>query len=735
MELTLQRYPKFIVLNDGTSVMLRPLQGNDTQKLLNLFRDVPDEELRMMRDDVTDPHVLRSWTEDINYDRVLPIVAELDGQLIGEASLHRNPKMPHSNIGQMRIYVSHEFRHRGLGSRLIDDVIELARDCGLEKLVLELFIDNAAMISAFERRGFERDAILPVYQLVIMCYNLATRPGRDALAIAHADKLPPRPYWPDLLFDQELFEIADEINLTELLLDDIVEAGWGHRPAIYFRDEIVTYDLLLSEVKRLASSLARLGIKAGDPVWLHLPNFPQAIAANFAIQRLGALSVPTPPQFSSHELEFIAAESGAVAAITTKKLLPEVLRTRAMTDGPLKRGAVIVQGLRESPVDTGVYSYARLISRGKSECPVTLRHRNEIGLLLYTSADSGHPRGTSHRLDGLLSTLDAFGRFVWRINEEDIIGSLAPLGFAQGFLTFGLMPFRFGASVALPSEPLADHGSDLVDAIRRHRVSVLFAPPTTYRQILADQSVDVWQLASLRLCCSGGEPLTVETYAAWEERFEQPIFEGFGTTEMLYAFLSNAVDLKKPRPGSLGQAVPGYEVKIVGDLGNELQTGEIGFLLARGPTGTLYWNNPDSQRKSVRNGWNMPGDYAYKDAEGYFWYVSRSDDLIKTRSYRIDPNEVEAAICEYPRIKEAAVIGLPDEMRGQRPVAYAVPFDPLEADELMARAIINSLKGRVADYKIPDEVIFVDDLPRNAQGQLLRRTLREKVRRQRTTST
>lgn len=265
--------------------------------------------------------------------------------------------------------------------------------------------------------------------------------------------------------------------------------------------------------------------------------------------------------------------------------------------------------------------------------------------------------------------------------------------------------------------------------IRRHRVTLLTADPITYRQILADPLVDELDLASLRMCSSFGEALTVETYKAWEERFDQPIFEGFGTTEMLYAFLSNAVGMI-PRPGSLGRSVPGYEVKVVGDLSNDLADGEIGQLMVRGPTGTLYWSDPDSQRRAVRNGWNRLSDYGYRDQDGYYWYVARSDDLIKTRSYRIDPNEVEQAIAVHPHVREVAVIGLPDEMRGQRPVAYVVPGQREEPGEQLRRSILASLRDRLADYKIPDQILFVESLPRNAQGHLLRRALREQLRRQ-----
>jgi 2-aminobenzoate-CoA ligase len=721
------RYPRMIMLNDSTEVRLRPLQEGDTEALTHLFRDSHDEDVRVMRDNVTNPDVLRSWTERIDPERVLPIVAELDEQIIGLVSLHRHPGTPHANIGQMRLYVRPDYRQRGLGSLLLDEVIELARDLGLEQLVIELVIDNVSMISAFQRRGFEREATLPVYQMVIMRYNLITRPGREALDMTHAAELPPRRDWPDLLFDQEIFEIPTEFNLCELLLDERLAAGWGARPAIYYQDEVVTYELLLGEVQRLASGLAHLGIRAGDAVLLHLPNSAQAIAANLAVQRLGGLSVPTSPQLSSHELAFIIQDCQAVAAITTDDLAHEVLAVRGSTGGTVT--PVIVQGRREHKPEEQIYSYARLVARSSADRPPVRRRRDEIALLLYTSADSGHPRGTAHRLDGILAVLDTFGGNVWRINEEDVVGSLAPLGSTQGFITWGLLPFRYGASVALPDDPLAQTGDALAAAIQRHRITLLSASPITYREILANPMIDVYYLASLRLCSSGGEPLTGETYDAWNDRFEQPIFESFSTTEMLYTFLSNAVDMV-PRAGSLGRVVPGYQVKVVGDQGNDLKSGEIGYLMARGPTGTLYWNDPDSQRRSVRNGWNRLSDYGLVDEDGYYWFVSRSDDLIKTRGYRIDPSEVETALCEHPHVKESAVIGLHDEMRGQRPVAFVIPGEREEPSNVLAFSILESLPGRLADYKIPDEIIFVQELPRNPEGQLLRRVLRDQVRRQ-----
>lgn len=725
----LDRFPRDVHLEDGTTLTLRPLQDGDTPSLMALFAQVSEEELRSIRDNVQEEAILRRWVDERDFERVFPIVAVLpeDGRFLGEISLHRHPGTPRANVGEMRMYVHPDYRRLGLGSILINEVIELGRDVGLEQLVVELFLEDSSMISAFERRGFEREAILSVYQLIVMRYDLQRRPGREVLEIRNASHLPARPLWPDLVFgDERLLPIPEMLNLSQML-DEIVDKGWGDRPAIRYRNETVTYKLLLSEVQRLASNFARLGIEPGDGVILHLPNTPQAIAINFAVQRVGAFSIPTVPLFSQRELAVVATESDAKAAVTVPALLNELLAVRERDDNPI--GPIIVQDSRETDAAQQIYGYNALVSRGDTTFAPVMRRREEVGLLLYTSGDGGRPRGTAHRLDGIMAVVQSFGRYAWRINEEDVVGALSPLGFAQGFITFGFLPFRYGASVALPNDPMARDGEHLLETIRKHRVTLLVASPITYREILADRSVDELDIASLRLCASSGEPLTRDTYAAWMDRFAQPIFEGFGTTEMLYAFLSNAVGMS-PRAGSLGQAVPGYEIKIVGDMGQELAEGEIGFLAVRGPTGTLYWNAEEAQRKSVRNGWNLLNDYAYRDRDDYFWYVARSDDLIKTRSYRIDPVEVERVISEHPNVAEVAVIGLPDEMRGQRPVAYVVPSEREEPGEQLRRSILSSLRVRLAEYKIPSEVIFSEGLPRNTSGQVNRRALRERTRQQ-----
>src|SRR6266511_109561 len=251
----------------------------------------------------------------------------------------------------------------------------------------------------------------------------------------------------------------------------------------------------------------------------------------------------------------------------------------------------------------------------------------------------------------------------WVLNnsEADVLFSPAPLAFAAGYGAMAIIPFRFGAAVSLMPrfEPEA-----AFQAVEQHHATVLTILPTSYRKMLqVPDASKRFDLSAVRLCTGGGEALTADTYHRWQDRFGLEIFEGFGTTEMLYVFVS-AVVTERARPGSFGTAVPGYEVKIVDDQGNELAPGELGRMVARGPTGTMYWRPLEedarlmaSQRQAVvGEGWNLVGDYAQTDQDGYFWFVSREDDLIKSSGYRIGPDEVEMAIATHPAVADVGVI-------------------------------------------------------------------------------
>ncbi|MDQ7028827.1 MAG: GNAT family N-acetyltransferase [Ardenticatenia bacterium] len=723
LEALLQRYPKQVRLPDGTAVVLRPLAPADADKLVALFSDVAEEELRILRDDVTDPHVVRRWATDVNYERVLPVVAEADGRLIADATLHRRPVNPYEKVGKVRLYVHPAYRRRGLGDRLLREMLDLARGLGLERVLMEFYVDHAPLIAAFERRGFVREAILPTYQMVVLAYDVRSgvAPTAQPAPSKSTRNLPPVSLWPEQVYLLDDFRAYPaSLNVCELLLDRQLEAGRGERPALYAGTGSMTYAALHDEVVRLAGGLSELGVGPGDRVLIYMPNVPGAVVTHLAVQRLGGISVPVPPQLSRRELCAVLRDADVACAVTTAELLPELLVARKAAPCP----HVVALGCASDEAHH-VYSFADVLAGGTPTFSPVRRPREAPALILYTyRGDEGHPKGTVHRNEASLIVADVLGKHVWHMNEEDVIVTLTPLGLLQGYVAVGVLPYRFGAAAALvPYMTIRA----LLETVRRWPVTITLLTPTVYRHLLAEH-VPPETFHHVRLCLASGESLTERTYQAWLERVGLPILENFGTTEMLCFFLSNAVPAV-PKPGSLGRPVPGYDVKVVDDEGREVRTGEIGHLVVRGPTGTFYWNDPDTQRAVVRHGWNSAGDYVYCDRQGYFWFVAREDDVIKRGGYRIDPAEVETALREHPVVADAAVVGLPDPLAGQRVHAFLVPKPGVQPDERLAAEILESLHGRLAGYKIPSTASFVEALPRSSRGHLLRRRLRERMRR------
>ena len=535
-----------------------------------------------------------------------------------------------------------------------------------------------------------------------------------------ADYLPPRELWPTRIYTlPEFASYRPRFNPTEELLDNAVAAGRGERIALLFEDQRITYAQLLGQANKLGNALRELGIGEGDRVLLRSPTIPPAIVANFAVLKLGAVFTPISPLFSRAEIAHVANDAEAVAIIVHAALLGELEAARA--DLKTVRHIIVIGGEPAELKAKGYQLYGELLQSGGATLAPVRRAREDVAVLLYTSGTTGRPKGTAHLVEETLIVPDTFGKYGWKVTEHDIIGGSAPLAFGAGYSTFASIPFRFGAAASLIAkfEP-----EKMFETIQKHRVSVLSLAPTAYRKMLqlpgAEEKFD---LSSLRVCTGGGESLTAPTYFAWKEKFGLEIFEGLGTTEMMYVFASNAVKMHA-RPGSFGTAVPGFEVKVADEKGKEAPPREIGHFLVRGPTGTLYWRDPEKQRHAITaDGWNRAGDYVYCDDEGYFWFVSREDDVIKSSAYRIGPEEIESTLATHPAVADVGVIGVPDEVRGQIAKAFVVlkPGQAVTPEEL-----IGFCKDKIAKYKLPREVVFVTELPRTAVGKLLRRVLREK---------
>ena len=535
-----------------------------------------------------------------------------------------------------------------------------------------------------------------------------------------ADHLPPRELWPKRRYTlPEYATYPERFNPTEELLGKAVAAGRGERVAVLFEDQRISYSQLLTQANKLANALRELGVQEGERVILRTPNIPPALVANFAILKLGAVCTPTSPLFSRAEIAHVANDSEAVAIIVSSALLGEVEAARENLQ--TVKHIIVVGGDAAEAKAKGFLAYGELLQSGSPTLDPVLRRREDVGLLLYTSGTTGRPKGTVHFVEEFLIVPDGFGKYGWQVTENDVIGGSAPLAFGAGYSSYGTIPFRFGAAASLLAkfEP-----EKMFDTIQKHKVSILTLAPTAYRKMLQVADVEKkYDLSSLRVCTGGGESLTAPTYHAWKEKFGLEIFEGLGTTEMMYVFASNVVS-RKAKAGSFGQAVPGYELKVIDEEGKEAKTGNIGHFVVCGPTGTIYWRDPDKQRHAVTSdGWNRAGDYVRIDEDGYFWFVSREDDIIKSSGYRIGPEEIEVTLATHPAVADVGVIGVPDEVRGQIAKAFVVlkAGQTLSSEELLAFC-----KGKIATYKLPREIVMVSELPRNPTGKLLRRVLKQK---------
>ncbi len=529
--------------------------------------------------------------------------------------------------------------------------------------------------------------------------------------------LPPPELRPKRIYTLDAFKnIPQKFNSTEVLLDETA-AKHGDKVAVYFDEQRITYKQLQASVNRVANGLKKLGVAEGDRVFLRMPNIPPAIVCNFAVIKIGAVSLPTSVLFARTEIAHVANLAEAKVMIVAAAMLGEVEAAKA--DLETVQTIVVVGGDENEVRAKGYTPYADLM-KNPDQCEAVKRDRMDVSVLLFTSGTTGLPKGTAHFMEESLIVADGFGKVCWEVTDKDVIGGPAPIAMAAGYSTVAVIPFRYGAAVSLIPrfDPVA-----MAKNIQTHRITIMSALPTAYRKMLVDIDPKDYDFSSLRFCTGGGEALTAKTYLDWKEKFGLEIYEGLGTTEMMFVFISAAVT-KKVKPGWIGSACPGYVVKVVNEEFQEVKPGEVGKMVVQGPTGTIYWKDNDKQKSAVRDGWCLAGDVVTMDEVGNVQFLSREDDLIKSSGYRIGPEEIEEALVTHPAVADAGVVGIPDPVMGQKTKAFVVLKAGNAPSDDLKKALIEHCKGKIAVYKLPREIEFIDAMPRTAVGKLLRRMLR-----------
>lgn len=532
---------------------------------------------------------------------------------------------------------------------------------------------------------------------------------------AVADALPEPGLMPERIYTLPELRYPLRLNVGAELLDANAEGGRAGRPAIHAGERVITYGELARQVNRLCHGLRAAGLDRGDRVLLRLPNVPEFIVSYLACQKLGIVTVGTMPMLRARELAYIAEDAGTRAAIVWGGLREELERARLQA--PCLERLIIAGDAR-----AGDLTLAGLMEGHPERFPAAATDRDEVAMIAYTSGSTGVPKGCAHVHRDILASADAYARHVLAPGEDDRFGGHPTLAFTFGTGGLLVFPFRAGASTVL-SGPFTPE--TMLDTLARRHVTICFCAPTSYRLMLGvPDMARRYDLGALRTGVSAAEPLPAATWEDWRRVTGVELLDGIGSTEMFHIFISSLRG--RVRPGATGFPVPGYDCRVVDESGQERTPGQEGLIAVKGPTGCKYWRKRDRQAEYVRwNGWNVTGDVYVMDADGYFTYQCRSDDMIVSGGYKIPGPEVEHVLDEHPAVAESAVVAFPDRTRGFIAKAFVVLRDgQLPSEELVAE-LQEHVKRELAPYKYPRAVEFLERLPRTETGKIQRYILRQ----------
>jgi 2-aminobenzoate-CoA ligase len=535
------------------------------------------------------------------------------------------------------------------------------------------------------------------------------------------DHLPPAGQWPDLEFTLPELAYPDRLNCAASLLADPIAKLGADRLCLLPQDpdeRVWSYRDLARTAGQIAAVLTDdLGVVPGNRVLLRGPNNPWMVACWFGVLLAGGVVVATMPLLRSAELTTICDIAQARLALCDDRFTDELTAAgvpglRVISFHPTAPSSAASGAEAGAPGNLN-----ELASRKTGSFTPVRTAADDVALIAFTSGTTGRPKAAMHFHRDVLAVADTFSAHVLKPAPDDVFTGTPPLAFTFGLGALLIFPIRAGASTLLIERATP---AELADHIAARGVTVVSTAPTAYRAMLAAGKAD--QLRGLRRPVSAGETLPASVWHAFYDATGVKIIDGIGSTELLHIFISAADD--QIRPGSTGLPVPGYRALILGADGQPVPDGEPGRLAVKGPTGCRYLAD-DRQRSYVSGGWNFTGDTYIRDADGYFWYQARSDDMIVSAGYNIAGPEIEEVLLSHPRVAECGVVGLPDETRGQIVTAFVVLADGLPSGPELVTELQNLVKRKIAPYKYPRAIEFRQSLPRTNTGKLQRFKLRD----------
>ena len=536
----------------------------------------------------------------------------------------------------------------------------------------------------------------------------------SATSLKIADRVPP-----DSDGAREIgFSVPETYNASRILFDNL-DKGNGDRRALTGPLGAVTYRELCAEASRWGHALISLGLKRGDRILMFLDDTPAYPAAFFGAVRAGfvplLINTLTPPDL----LQFYLSDSGASVAVTDAEFCAR-FDDAACKDTALHT-LIVVNGEAGTHAAPKTLIAKQWLSGFSAELAEADTHRDEMAFWMYSSGSTGRPKGIVHLQHDMAYSDQAYAQNFLKLTAGDICFSVPKMFFAYGFGNSVTFPFSVGAAtLLLPGQPKPQV---IFEAIARYRPTVFFGLPTLYTSLTKADGADKADFSSLRMAVSAAEVLSSEVFSGWKTLTGLEIMEGLGSTEVLHIYLSNRAESKKL--GAAGLRVPGYEIALKDSDGKEVGDNAEGILWVRGDSNTpLYWNRPDKSAETIREGgWIYTGDRFVRDADGFYFFRGRADDLVKISGQWVYPLEVELCLAEHPDVRECAVFAaeLPDRRMTLKAV---VVMNKAAADGNEATKLLQDfVKAKLLPYKYPREIRFVDELPKTGTGKIDRQAV------------
>ncbi len=532
--------------------------------------------------------------------------------------------------------------------------------------------------------------------------------------------------------------LPDEFNAATYFVDRHLQEGRGEKIAIEGEGANLTYRQLAEGVNRAGNGLRKLGVRMEERVFLLLLDVPEFAVSFFGAIKIGAVPVPVNTLLKPADYQYILNNSRARVAVVSESLYPQI---KAIPKAELRYLKHIIVVGSEPPQDT--LRFGELIEKNSAHLEAEPTSKDDAAFWLYSSGSTGFPKACVHLQHDMVVCAERYAKGILGMTEHDRCFSVAKLFFAYGLGNGLYFPLALGGtSILWPGPPKPPH---VFEIIERQRPTLFFSVPSNFAALLAyhknsmegrasppfrgekRSSASDFDLSSIRYGISAGEALPASIFHRFKDRFEVEILDAIGSTEVLHMFIANRPGAV--RPGSSGQIIPGYDARIVDENNQPVKCGEVGNLLINADsTCSHYWNQHEKSKNIIEGHWIRTGDKFYQDADGYFWYAGRSDDMLKCSGVWVSPVEIESVLIEHPAVQEAAVIGREDHDELLKPVACVVLRDGAAGTPDLARELQEFVTSRLPVFKRPRWVEFFDELPKTATGKLQRYKLRQQIR-------